>query len=143
VEKARLRCLVVEDDDDHALILLRTLKSTPGVESVERVQDGAEALAYLRGEGMYQNRTTPHVVLLDLKLPRVDGHQVLAEAKQDERLRPIPIVVLTTSDADSDRARAYENHANSYLVKSPDFTQFFQMIRDLTQYWSWNRPATI
>ncbi|MEE8392140.1 MAG: response regulator, partial [Anaerolineae bacterium] len=82
----------------------------------------------------------PHVILLDLRLPRIDGLDVLQEIKADEELRRIPVVVLTTSEAENDLAQAYEYHANSYLVKPVDFGKFTQLMDDLGFYWlGWNR----
>lgn len=137
-----VRFLLVEDDDSHALLVMRNLERARVVNNVDRVSDGAAALAYLRAEEPYQDRAAPDVVLLDLKLPKVDGLEVLERIKRDEQLRKIPVVILTTSDAETDRARAYNNHVNSYVVKPIDFEQFQKMIKDLGFYWSiWNcRP---
>jgi CheY-like chemotaxis protein len=137
-----LHFLLVEDDDDHATILIRTLRQNRIANTIDRAADGIEALAYLRQEGEYAGRLRPDVVLLDLKLPRMDGHEVLAAIKDDPALRSIPVVVLTTSDAESDRARAYDHHANSYLVKPVDFERFRQMANELSLYWGvWNEPV--
>jgi hypothetical protein len=137
-----VRFLLVEDDDSHALLVMRNLERARVVNTVDRVSDGAAALAYLRAEAPYQQRVTPDVVLLDLKLPKVDGLEVLERIKNDEKLRTIPVVILTTSDAERDRAQAYNNHVNSYVVKPIDFAQFQNMIKDLGFYWAiWNcRP---
>jgi hypothetical protein len=124
------------------LLVMRNLERARVVNTVDRVSDGAAALAYLRAEAPYQQRVTPDVVLLDLKLPKVDGLEVLERIKNDEKLRTIPVVILTTSDAERDRAQAYNNHVNSYVVKPIDFAQFQNMIKDLGFYWAiWNcRP---
>jgi hypothetical protein len=136
---AKFTYLLIEDDLDHAELIRRTLVRQRSEIVVEHVSDGAQALAYLRQQGPYKGRPMPDVILLDLKLPKMDGHEVLAGIKQDEQLRQIPVVVLTTSDAASDRARAYRLHANSYLVKPLDFDQFQQMISVMQQYWGiWN-----
>jgi hypothetical protein len=137
-----VRFLLVEDDDSHALLVTRNLERARVVNTVDRVSDGAAALAYLRAEDPFQDRVTPDVVLLDLKLPKIDGLEVLDRIKNDERLRTIPVVILTTSDAERDRAQAYNNHVNSYVVKPIDFAQFQNMIKDLGFYWAiWNcRP---
>ena len=137
-----LHFLLVEDDDDHATIMIRTLRQNRIANAVDRVADGMQAMAYLRQEGQYREKPRPDVVLLDLKLPRMDGHEVLAAIKSDEKLRSIPVVVLTTSDAASDRARAYDQYANSYLVKPVDFERFRQMANELSLYWGvWNEPV--
>jgi CheY-like chemotaxis protein len=134
--------LLVEDDDDHAELIQMTLAESRIGNTFDRVSDGEEALAYLRREGAYTDKLRPDVVLLDLKLPKVDGHEVLAQIKSDESLRGIPVVVLTTSHSEADKAKAYYNHANSYLVKPVDFDRFQQMVKDLKLYWGvWNQPA--
>jgi CheY-like chemotaxis protein len=136
--------LLVEDDDDHAEIVLRSLEKNRVANTVHRVADGEEAVKYLRGEGSYAGRPRPDVVLLDLRLPKLDGHEVLKIIKTDPQLLTIPVVVLTTSDAESDRARAYEHHANSYIVKPVDFAQFRQMVSDLSLYWGvWSPPSRV
>jgi hypothetical protein len=141
-ESGLVHFLLVEDDDSHAEITMRTVRRNGVVNSIDRVSDGVEAMTYLRGEGEYAGRRLPGVVLLDLKLPRKDGHEVLLEMKQDPKLRRIPVVVLTTSDAESDRERAYDRYVNSYLVKPIDFESFREMVRGLSMYWAvWNRPA--
>ena len=135
------RFLLVEDDDAHAELILMTLAENQISNPVDRVSDGEAALAYVRGEGSYANRLQPDIILLDLKLPKIDGHEVLAQLKADEKLRAIPVVVLTTSATEVDKAKAYYNHANSYLVKPIDFEKFRQMVMDLRMYWSvWNEP---
>lgn len=137
-----LQFLLVEDDDSHATITMRTLRDHALPKQVDRVVDGIEALAYLRREGEYADRPRPDIILLDLKLPRLDGHEVLAQVKADPELRFIPIVVLTTSDAESDRVKAYEHFANSYLVKPIGYDHFREMAFELSDYWgTWNRRA--
>lgn len=134
-----VRFLLVEDDNDHAEIIQRTMQQHRINNVMERVVDGVEALAYVRGEGEYAGRERPDVMLLDLKLPRMDGHQVLEVVKSDPDLASIAVVVLTTSSAETDRAKAYERHANSYLVKPVDYTRFQQLVNDLSLYWGiWN-----
>ncbi len=102
------RFLLVEDDDDHAKIVERSLRADKAI-FLARVCDGVEALKYLRNEGEYQSTIRPDIVLLDLKLPKKDGHEVLSEIKEDMALRTIPVIILTTSDAEIDKQKAYEN----------------------------------
>ena len=136
-----LTFLLVEDDDNHAHLVTRSLKKARVQNQVFRVRDGAAALAFLKRQGEYVGKPHPDVILLDLKLPKLSGHEVLASIKQDDELKMIPVVVMTTSDAESDRAKAYEYHANSYVVKPVDFERFRQLVADLCLYWGvWNEP---
>lgn len=136
--------LLVEDDDDHAQLVIRSLENNRVTNGINRVKDGAEALDYLFQRGKYKNQVLPDIILLDLKLPKVDGHEVLRRAKSDPHLKVIPIVILTTSAAESDKAMAYEEHANSYLVKPLDFNSFRKMAEELNLYWGvWNQPFRV
>lgn len=136
-----MRVLLLEDDEAHATIVETALRlEDPRVELVH-LRDGAAALDRLQANAS-GGEASFDLVLLDLKLPRIDGHEVLRRIKADPLLRAIPVVVLTTSVSGSDLRRAYEHHANSYLVKPVDFQSFQDMIRDLNRYWAtWNhRP---
>lgn len=136
-----LHFLLVEDDDDHADLTERSLRKSEAPCEVSRVDDGEKALAFLRRQGNYADARIPDVVLLDLKLPRLNGLEVLEQMRQDPELATIPVVMLTTSDADRDRQVAYEWHVNSYLVKPMNFTAFRQMLSEVSSYWGrWNRP---
>lgn len=128
--------LLVEDDYDHAELILRSLKKSRFANDVVHVDDGEKAMQYMRGEGEYTDRTIPDIVLLDLKLPKVDGHEVLRQIKDDPKTRQTIVVILTTSTAEHDREKAYIANANSYLVKPVDFLQFRQMIDSLNFYWA-------
>jgi len=134
--------MLVEDNVDHAELVIRTLEEHRIVNKVRHFLDGQSALDYLFHRGEYANEPEtayPHVILLDLRLPRVDGIDVLKAIKEDENLKTIPVVVLTTSEAEKDVARAYYNHANSYLVKPVGFDEFKKLMDDLGFYWlSWN-----
>jgi CheY-like chemotaxis protein len=136
--------LLVEDDDDHAELVAISLKAENGTnKTVDRVSNGEEALAYLKRQGKFSGKPRPNVVLLDLKLPRVDGHEVLATMKADPELRSIPVVVLTTSQSHEDKVKAYAHYANSYLAKPMDFGEFSRMVREMTHYWAtWNQPLS-
>lgn len=135
-----MHVLMVEDDDFHAELLQKSLKEHFGPHRLDRVSDGQEALQYIRRQEHFQDKPRPDLILLDLKLPRVSGHDVLKQVKSDPDLHLIPIVVLTTSDSHADRLQAYENYTNSYLVKPVEFDQFEEMVKELYRYWfQWNR----
>lgn len=136
------RFLVVEDDDDHAELISLALRGVTSISNIDRARDGEEALAYLQQHRDAAPGTQPHIVLLDLKLPKIDGIEVLTRIKNDQALKTIPVVILTTSRADMDKIRAYENNANSYLVKPMDFDGFEDVLKQLGHYWSaCNQPA--
>lgn len=138
-----LTILLVEDNPDHAELVIRNMEDFKVANRIVHVDDGEAALNYLYGKGEYADRKRfplPHLMLLDLRLPKVDGLQVLKEVKGSETLRALPIVVLTTSDAERDLAMAYEYHANSYLTKPVDFNDFSKLLGDLGFYWlAWNK----
>jgi CheY-like chemotaxis protein len=141
MQKQTHHFLLVEDSDAHAKLVMLQLQDKDSPITVARVSDGVEALDYLCHRGSYVDAPRPDLVLLDLKLPRIDGHEVLRTIKADPDLRSIPVVVLTTSETETDRKRAYANYANSYLTKPIDFLSFQRMMKDLRDYWSvWNQP---
>ena len=135
--------LLVEDDPDHAELIIRGLQNNGVANRIRLISDGEAALGYLFRRGEYADggkSPRPHLVLLDLRLPKIDGLEVLREIKADEELRRIPVVVLTSSEAEGDMVQAYDNHANSYLVKPVEFDGFRRMMRDLGFYWLvWNQ----
>jgi CheY-like chemotaxis protein len=135
--------LLVEDDADHAELIIRGLEDNLVANRIHHVIDGEAALNFLFRRGEYAGGDAvprPHLILLDLRIPKIDGLEVLQEIKADEELRRIPVSVLTTSEADEDIARAYDNQVNSYLVKPVEFVKFGQLMRDLGFYWMvWNR----
>ena len=139
--------MLIEDNIDHAELVVRTLEDHLISNKVRHFLDGQSALDYLFQRGEYANetdKTRPHVILLDLRLPRVDGIDVLKAIKESDELKAIPVVVLTTSEAEKDVARAYYNHANSYLVKPVGFEEFKKLMDDLGFYWlSWNTHPDI
>lgn len=134
--------LLVEDNEDHAELVLRNFAENLVANRIYHVKDGEEALDYLFRRGKYSERAdspTPNLILLDLRLPKIDGIDVLKEIKKQEEIRNIPVVVLTSSAAEQDIAKAYAHNANSYLVKPVDFEKFTRMMKDLGYYWlAWN-----
>lgn len=138
--------LFVEDNEDHAELVMRSLEEHRVTNNIRHVSDGAQALDYLFRRGDYaspKSSPRPDVVLLDLRLPKVDGLEVLRELKSSEELRRIPVVILTTSEAEADVARAYDMHANAYLVKPVGFDSFLDLMKDLGFFWLvWNKPPT-
>jgi CheY-like chemotaxis protein len=134
----RPEVLLVEDDPDDEELVLHTLLGDDGTRRVVVVRDGAEALDYLRGTGRYAGRSLTsglRMILLDLKLPLLDGHDVLAEIKTDPELRRIPVVVFTSAAPDRDRMRGYALGANSYIVKPVEFEHFTTAVHDVACYW--------
>jgi len=137
-----IRILLVEDNLDHAEMVRRSFEDNRVENIIDHVTDGEEALDYLHQRGGYADMAKhkhPHVVLLDLRIPKIDGLEVLDEIKSTESLKSIPVVVLTTSAADLDVSNAYKHHANSYLVKPIDINNFSKMMDELGYYWlAWN-----
>lgn len=135
--------LLVEDDPEHAELVRRGLATLLGDGRLIHVEDGADALDYVHGRDRFSDRAAfprPHLVLLDLRLPRVPGLDVLREMKSRQDLRDIPVVVLTSSSADRDVTAAYDTHVNSYLVKPAEVTALDQMLADVRDYWiGWNQ----
>ena len=132
---AEVEILLVEDNPDDAELTLRALRKGRVSERVRVARDGAEALAYLFGDGTPALPRLPKVVLLDLKLPRVDGVEVLRRIKTDARTRRLPVVVLTSSGEQSDVTRCYDLGVNSYIVKPVDFESFMPAIEQAGLYW--------
>ena len=126
--------LLVEDDPGDVLITKEALEHSKVTNTLAIVDDGEQALAYLRREGAYAGSTRPDLILLDLNLPRRDGREVLAEVKDDPDLRRIPIVVLTTSQAEEDILRSYDLHANAYVTKPVDFNRFVAVIQQIDEF---------
>ncbi len=134
-DKRRAEVLLVEDNPGDVRLTREALAASAIVSHLEVVGDGEEAMRYLYRIGPYSSARTPDVVLLDLNLPRKDGHEVLAEMRADPALRLIPVIVLTTSDATADVARAYELHANSYVRKPLEYADFVETVRRIEHYW--------
>jgi two-component system response regulator len=127
--------LLVEDNEDDIELTRIAFESVRFVNNLNVVRDGVEAMEYLRNEGSFQNTTRPDLILLDLNMPRMDGRELLAVLKQDEKLRQIPVVVLSTSETTKDVFQAYDLHANSYLAKPVRFDEFVKLTAELGLYW--------
>ena len=127
--------LLVEDNPGDARLAQEALKEGQMASRLKVVVDGVEAMSFLRREGTYAGAPRPNLVLLDLNLPRKDGRQVLAEMKADPELRRIPVVVLTTSQAEQDIMRSYDLHANCYITKPVDLDRFITVVRSIEEYW--------
>ena len=126
--------LLVEDDPGDVVLIREAFEHNKVHNALEVLSDGVEALEYLRGEGRYAGVSRPDLILLDLNLPRKDGHEVLAEIKADDDLRMIPVVVLTTSEAEEDIVRSYDLHANAYVTKPVDFDRFIEIVRQIDDF---------
>jgi CheY-like chemotaxis protein len=139
--------LLVEDNMDHAELVIRTLEDHHIANKIKHLMDGQAALDYLLRRDDYQDPASsprPHMILLDLRLPRVDGLEVLKIIKENNELKHIPVIILTTSEADRDMMRAYDHHVNSYLVKPVGFDDFNKLMTDLGFYWlGWNSHPRI
>ena len=127
--------LLVEDNPGDVRLTKEALKEAKVINNLTVLKDGVEALSFLRQQGTYDNAVTPHLILLDLNLPKKDGREVLAEIKADEKLKRIPIVVLTTSQDEQDVFRSYNLHANCYVTKPVDLEQFMTVVKSIEDFW--------
>ena len=127
--------LLVEDNVRDARLAEETLKESKINNRLYHVKDGVEAMQFLHRQGAYAHALHPDLILLDLNLPRKDGREVLAEIKDDHELRLIPVVVLTTSEAERDLVRSYDLHANAYVVKPLDLDRFIEVVQAIEDFW--------
>lgn len=127
--------LLVEDSPGDVRLTQEALKEAKVRNRLHVVMDGVEAMDYLKRRGRHADAPRPDVILLDLNLPRKDGREVLQEIKADPDLQTIPVVVLTTSRAEEDVIKAYENHANCYITKPVDFEQFIKVVKSIEDFW--------
>jgi two-component system, chemotaxis family, response regulator Rcp1 len=127
--------LLIEDNPGDARLTTEALKEAKVRNKLTHIADGIEALAFLRQQGKYVGAHRPDLILLDLNLPRKDGREVLAEIKADERLKRIPVVILTTSQAEEDILRAYNLNANCYVSKPVDLDQFIKVLKTIKEFW--------
>lgn len=127
--------LLIEDNLGDIRLIKEAFKEGKIINRVSVVEDGEAAMAFLRREGPYAGAVRPDLILLDLNLPKKDGREVLAEIKADEDLKRIPVVILTTSQAEEDILRTYDLHANCYVTKPVDLEQFLAVVRSIEDYW--------
>jgi two-component system, chemotaxis family, response regulator Rcp1 len=130
-----VRILLVEDNEGDIVLTLEALKEAKIHNTIDVVRDGEEALRFLRKEGKYKTGHTPDLIFLDINLPKVDGTEILSIIKHDEVLKLIPVIMLTTSDAEKDITRSYYNHANCYITKPVDMGKFMEVIQTIKQFW--------
>ena len=130
-----IEILLAEDSATDVMLAEEALEHAKVRNNLSVVKDGVEAMAFLRRERQYSEAPRPDLIMLDLNMPRKDGREVLAEVKADESLRVIPVVVLTTSEAQEDVLKAYGLHANCYISKPVDFEQFANVVRAIDQFW--------
>jgi CheY-like chemotaxis protein len=127
--------LLVEDNEDDVMLTLEALEDSRVRMEIHVVPDGLSAMAFLRREDIYTDRPRPDLILLDLNLPLMDGREVLKKIREDPDLTDIPVVILTTSEDEGDILKAYELHANCYISKPVDFSQFTEIIKQIDGFW--------
>lgn len=133
-----IEILIVEDNPSDAELTMRTLEKNNLSNNILWLKDGEEALDFLKGKGEYEGRNTeskPKVIFLDLKLPKMDGFEVLKQIRSSENLEQIPVVMMTSSQEQKDRLKGYQNGVNSYVVKPMDFQEFTEAINNAGYYW--------
>jgi two-component system, chemotaxis family, response regulator Rcp1 len=130
-----LHILLAEDNPADVRLVREVMRESKLLNELHPVPDGVEAMAYLRREGKYAEEPRPSLILLDLNMPKKDGRQVLREIKADPELRRIPVVIMTSSQAEEDIVRAYDEHANCYVRKPVDFGQFHQVVKTIQNFW--------
>ncbi len=135
MEFSKAKILLVEDNPGDVRLTMEALKEGKILNEISVVEDGVEAIAYLRRAGKYAQARRPDLILLDLNLPKKDGREVLEEIKRDANLKTIPVVVLTTSAAERDILRAYNLHANCYITKPVDLEQFMRVVQSIEDFW--------
>jgi chemotaxis family two-component system response regulator Rcp1 len=130
-----IEILLVEDSPSDVALTIEALEAGKVVNRLNHVEDGVEAMDYLKRRGKYANAVRPDLIMLDLNLPRKDGREVLKELKNDLALKAIPVIVLTTSRSDQDVLQSYELNANCYIIKPVDFVHFIEVVRSIENFW--------
>ncbi|MFK7758435.1 MAG: response regulator [Phycisphaerales bacterium] len=143
-KEAPTKFLLIEDDDDHAELIKLSMETNATNTELYRVRNGDDGIAFLKQVHEFTDSPVPDVVLLDLNMPKINGHDVIRFIKNDDVLKSIPVIVLTTSNAEQDKALAFKSNANSYVVKPSGFSNFQTMVHDLQLFWSqWNESPFI
>jgi two-component system, chemotaxis family, response regulator Rcp1 len=132
---SEIQILLVEDNEGDILLTLEAFKEIKANNSIAVVKDGEEAIEFLKRQGQYTNSITPHLILLDINMPKLNGIEVLEFIKKDERLKKIPVVMLTTSSSEADIAACYEKSANCYITKPLDFGKFLNVVEAIESFW--------
>jgi two-component system response regulator len=127
--------LLIEDNADHVELIVKALRNNNVLNEVHVVASGEEAIDFLHQRGAYVDKARPGLILLDIKLPGMDGIEFLRQIKADPKLKPIPVVVLSTSESEKDIVGCYSSGANSYIVKPVDFRQFARVVKEVKLYW--------
>jgi two-component system, chemotaxis family, response regulator Rcp1 len=130
-----LEVLLIEDSPGDVRLTQEAFSAANVAGRLHVANDGVEAMAFLKREGVYSDAPRPDLILLDLNMPRMDGREVLARMKKDDNLKTIPIVILTTSDSEGDISKSYQLHANSYLCKPVQFTAFENLVKSINDFW--------
>ena len=133
--RALARILLVEDNPGDVRLMREALATNGHAKTVSVVEDGEEAISYLKRRGSFANAPRPDLIFLDLNLPRIDGREVLAEIKNNSDLRLIPVIVLTTSESETDVKKAYELHANCYVKKPTDLDEYLSVVKACESFW--------
>lgn len=134
-ESKPIEILLVEDSPSDAALTIEALKAGKVANRLTHVEDGVEAMDFLKQRGKFKEAVRPDLIMLDLNLPRKDGREVLAELKNDQELKIIPIIVLTTSHSDKDILQSYQLNANCYITKPVDFAHFIDVVKSIEQFW--------
>ncbi len=136
-QQAQFNILLIEDDDDHAEVMEFYIKEVAGNVTLNRIEDGEKAIQFIRGNEDNFN-ALPNLILLDLKLPKFDGHEILREIKSSPLLKQIFVIIFTSSNSDKDVETALKNHANSYIVKPVELNGFREIVELIVKYWKSN-----
>jgi CheY-like chemotaxis protein len=130
-----IHILLVEDNEGDILLTTEALNEGKILNNVSVVRDGFEAIRFLEKEHPFTNETSPEIILLDVNLPKVDGHEVLNFIKNNENFKHIPVIMLTTSSSEKDILKSYKNHANCYITKPVDITEFLEVVSTIEDFW--------